>query len=140
MKTKPSLVRADGGIILYPVAPVHTGLSAVVHPGYPKFDYSFRLHETLQQTGSLPLGMLIHHQLQGLEHFPDSLEEFRLMGVSAFHFCVDPIQILAFEHDTTSSEIFINFPQDFTDVLRPRRNREYGVPPGFGLLKLFQIL
>ena len=91
MEAQPPLVGANGGVVLDPVAPVDPGLAAVIHPRDTELDHPLRLHKTLQQAGGLPLGMLIHHQLQRFEDLLHCLQKLRLVGISAFHLGIDTV-------------------------------------------------
>ncbi len=99
METQAALVGADGGVELHAVAAVDMDNAVVVRPGHAELDHALRLNKALKQTVLLPLGVLIHNQLQRLKNLSDSLQELRLMPVALLHLSVDPLQIIVCQHN-----------------------------------------
>ena len=98
METQTALVRADGGVVLHAVAAVHADSAGIVHPGNAELDHALRLHEALDQTGLLPLGVLVDHELKRLKHLTDSLEKFGLMRIALFNLSIHALQVFVCEH------------------------------------------
>ena len=98
MEAQAALVGADGAVVLHAVAAVDVHNALVVHPGDAELDHALRLDEALEQGGLLPLGVLVHDQLQGLKDLAHGLQELRLVSVALFHFGIDLFQIFIGKH------------------------------------------
>ena len=98
MEAQTTLVGADGGVVLDAEAAVDAGSALIIHPGNAELNHTLGLHKALQQTGGLPLGVLVHHQLKRFKHLAHSLQELRLAGVAALHLGVYAVEILTVKH------------------------------------------
>ena len=82
MQSQAALVGADGAVELHAVAGVDVSLTVVVYPGHSEFDLSFGVDKPLEQgVASVFLLVSVHHDSQRIEHFSDSLMEFRLRRI-----------------------------------------------------------
>ena len=99
METAAALVGADGAVILDAEAAVDVGDTIVINPGNAELNNTLRLDKTLNQAGLLPLGVLVHNQIQRFENFADSLQKFFFVCVALFYSGVDAVEIFAFIHD-----------------------------------------
>jgi hypothetical protein len=82
VETKPSFVRAEGAVELYPKTAVNLNLSLVVHPGYPEDDLPFRFTYAFDDLVFQVFGMLHEHWSQGFKNLADRLVEFHLAGIA----------------------------------------------------------
>ena len=98
VEAKPALIGADGRIVLDAVAAVDLDIAVVVHPGNTEFHHALRLDKALKKGRLFPFRVLVNDQLKRLEDFSDSLEEFRLMGVTLFDVGIDFLQIFVCNH------------------------------------------
>ena len=73
MKAQPSLIGADGGIVLDAVAAVDLGVSLVVLPRNPELNHSLRLDQTLHQSGSFILRVFFQNRFEGAENLHHSI-------------------------------------------------------------------
>ena len=73
MQAKAALVRADGGVKLHAPAAVDMGFALVILPGDAELHSALRLHQALQQSGGLILGMAADDRLQGAQHLVDGV-------------------------------------------------------------------
>ena len=83
-RRSPPLIRSDRAVELHAVAAVYLHLTGIVHPRHTEGDDALRLHQALDQTGLLILGVLFHNGLDALQHLAHSLQELRLVGICAF--------------------------------------------------------
>ena len=81
MEPEAALVGADGGAELDAVAPVHVDAALVVIPGHPEADHALGLHEGLDDAVLLVLRMLVHNEIQALQHLQHCLVELPLVRV-----------------------------------------------------------
>ena len=107
MEAQAALVGADGAVVLDAEAAVDSRLPLVVHPGDAELDHALGLDKALEQTGLLPLGVLVDHELEGLEHLAHGLQELGLAGVAAFDLGVYTVEILTVEHKQSASFILV---------------------------------
>ena len=73
VQAKAALVRADGGVKLHAPAAVDMGFALVILPGDAELHSALRLHQALQQSGGLILGMAADDRLQGAQHLVDGV-------------------------------------------------------------------
>ena len=73
VQAKAALVRADGGVKLHAPAAVDMGFALVVLPGDAELHGALRLHQALQQSGGLILGVAADDRLQGTQHLVDGV-------------------------------------------------------------------
>ena len=95
MEPQAALIGADGGVEFHPIAPVDLHLSAVVHPGYPELNGTFRLYQPLDDPAPLQLGTARYYRLQRLQYLQNGLEKLRLMGALFFQRLIDAFQVRA---------------------------------------------
>ncbi len=91
MEPQAALVRADGGVELYPEAAVYLDLAVVVHPGHPEHNLALGLHNALQNARGLILGVGLDNGLQRGEYLGGGLDELRLARIFLFQ----QLQLLA---------------------------------------------
>ena len=82
MEAETSLVGADSGVELNPVAEVGLNLTLVVNPGYPECEDTVGLDDSLDDLSLLELGMLVVNLFDGLEYFADCLQVLFLVTTS----------------------------------------------------------
>ena len=98
MEAQAALVGADGAVELHTVAAVHLNLALIVNPGYTEGDDALRLDQTLDQSGLLVLGVLLHNGLDALQNLAHSLQELRLVGIALFQTFVNALQVFICQH------------------------------------------
>src|SRR5260370_511233 len=84
MEAQSALVGADGAVHLDAEAAIDLHFTRVIEPGHAEHKDSFGLRDTFQNLGFAILGVAFQHGPQGLEHFEDSLVEFRRGWVFGF--------------------------------------------------------
>ena len=99
MEAQAALVGADGAVELHAVAAVHLHLTGIVHPRHTEGDDALRLHQALDQTGLLVLGVLFHNGLDALQHLAHSLQKLGLVGVALFQTLVNALQVFIRQHN-----------------------------------------
>ena len=102
VEAQTALVGADRGIVLDAEAAVDVGHAVVVDPGDTELDNALRLDKAFEKTVLLPLGVLVHDQLQRFKNLHDRLKELRLMCIAALNVRVHLFQILVVQHLLTS--------------------------------------
>ena len=88
MQPQSALVGPDGGAELDAVAPVHVDAALIVVPGHPEADHALGLHESLDDAVLLVLRMLVHDEVQALQHLQHRLVELPLVGITGDDLCV----------------------------------------------------
>ena len=73
VQPQPALVGADGGVKLHAPAAVDMGFALVILPGDAELHGALRLHQALQQSGGLILGVAADDRLQGAQHLVDGV-------------------------------------------------------------------
>ena len=91
MEPQSSLVGADGGVELNPIAPIHMDSSLVVHPGHPEGDDPLGLHEGLHNALFFILGVLVDDLVQALQELQHGLVELPLVRVPGDYLGVDTL-------------------------------------------------
>ena len=81
MEAYAALVGADGVAELHAVSQIDMHLSVVIHPGYAEGDDAVGLHQTLYQSRTLKLRVLVVNALDGEQHFLDGLQVLGLTGM-----------------------------------------------------------
>ena len=81
MEPQSPLVGPDGRAELDAVAPVHVDAALVVVPGHPEADHALGLYEGLNDAVLLVLRMLVHNEVQALQHLQHRLMELPLVRV-----------------------------------------------------------
>ena len=99
MEAQAALVGADGAVELHAVAAVYLHLTGIVHPRHTEGDDALRLHQALDQTGLLVLGVLFHNGLDALQHLAHSLQKLGLVGVALFQTLVNTLQVFIRQHN-----------------------------------------
>ena len=99
MEAQAALVGADGAVELHAVAAVHLHLTGIVHPRHTEGDDALRLHQALDQTSLLVLGVLFHNGLDALQHLAHSLQKLGLVGVALFQTLVNTLQVFIRQHN-----------------------------------------
>ncbi len=84
MEPQPALVRADGAVHFYAVAPVDVHVALVVHPRHAEEDDPFRLHNALKDAGAAVFRIAVQNGFDGFRNLAHGLMEFPLVGVAAF--------------------------------------------------------
>ena len=84
MKAQAALVRADGRIVLDPVAAVNLDLALIIHPVHPEGDDALRLGDALQNAILLILAIFFKDGREALQYFLHSLKKDRLAAVAFF--------------------------------------------------------
>ena len=98
MEAQAALVGADGAVELHTVAAVHLNLALIVNPRHTEGDDALRLDQTLDQSGLLVLGVLLHNGLDALQNLAHSLQELRLVGIALFQTFVNALQVFIRQH------------------------------------------
>ena len=98
VEAQTALVRANRGVELHPVAPVHMDFALIVRPRDTEADHALWLDKPFHQRGFLILRMPLHNRFQALQHFQHRLMEFLLIGVPLCHLFIDPLQIRVLQH------------------------------------------
>ena len=65
MEAQTALVRADGTVVLHTITDINVYLTLVVCPRYTEGDDALGFHQTLDELGTLKLGMLVVDILNG---------------------------------------------------------------------------
>ena len=65
MEAQTALVRADGTVVLYTITDINVHLTLVVGPRYTEGNDALGLYQTLDELGTLKLGMLVVDILNG---------------------------------------------------------------------------
>jgi len=76
MKPEPPFVRTEGVVHLDTKTGIHLNFPAIVHPGYPKYNYPLGRHQTFQDTGFAVDGVFIQDRKGGFHYFADGLVKF----------------------------------------------------------------
>ena len=76
METQTTFVRTNGAVELHAIAQVDLYLALVVDPRYAEGDDTFGLYDAFHNLCFFKLRMLVVHVLDGIKHFPYSLQEF----------------------------------------------------------------
>ena len=98
MEAQTALVGADGGVELYPVAPVDVDFALIVGPRDAEADHALWLDKALHEGRFLVFGVALDHRFQTLQHFQNRLMEFLLIRVSGDHLIVHPFHIGVLQH------------------------------------------
>ena len=99
MEAQTALVGADGAVELHTVAAVDLDLAFVIDPGHTEADDTLRLDQTLDQSGLLIFGVLLHDGLDALQHLADSLQKFGLIGIALSQTIVNTLQVFIRQHN-----------------------------------------
>ena len=99
MEAQTALVGADGAVELHTVAAIDLDLAFVIDPGHTEADDAFRLDQTLDQTGLLIFGVLLHDGLDALQYLADSLQKFGLIGIALSQTIVNTLQVFIRQHN-----------------------------------------
>src|SRR6266478_7386553 len=84
VEAQSALVGADGAVHLDAEAAIDLHFARVIEPGHAEHKDSFGLRNAFQDLGFAILRVAFQHGPQGLEHFEDSLVEFRFGWVFGF--------------------------------------------------------
>ena len=82
MKTKTSLVRANGVVELHTISPVHMDYPVVILPAYAENDRAIRLGHTLQNTCLNVFRIIVDVGNRNLCEFPDRLVKLGFIRVA----------------------------------------------------------
>ena len=85
METQSSLVRADGGTVLNPVATIHLNFAMVIDPGHAENDDALRYEQALKQAIFGINGILLDIGPQRFHDFGQRLHIFRLVLTLCFN-------------------------------------------------------
>ena len=80
MKANAALVRTDGVVVLNAITHIGLHVALVVHPCHTEGDDAVRYAKTLNEVGTVELGMAVILILNGTENLAHSLDVLRLVG------------------------------------------------------------
>ena len=85
MKTQTAFVRADCAVHLNAKPAINMKTAVVVSPGNAKHDHPFRFDDALKDLLASILRVLLEHNRQRIENFPDCLMKLRFGRVLRLH-------------------------------------------------------